>query len=280
MTIRIQPYKSFSGGAKAIGLKAGILRATQKQVEKHGDFDHIINWGSSERRFRGEYLNNPEAVAVASDKLLSAQAFAAAEVPQPEFTDNRETAQEWLDAGFSVVCRTLLRASAGRGIRLVVPRDYDAAGGVARDLQDDGEAPRVVAAPLYTKYAKKADEYRVHVFLGTVLDIQMKRKRQEVNNDEVNYQIRNLEGGWVFCRDGVECPESVQRAAIAAVNALDLDFGAVDIGFNRHAGQPYVFEVNTAPGVEGTTLDRYYDALVGRYPVLAGGAYQRRRNAA
>jgi glutathione synthase/RimK-type ligase-like ATP-grasp enzyme len=43
--------------------------------------------------------------------------------------------------------------------------------------------------------------------------------------------------------------------AVAAVNTLGLDFGAVDIAeCGDHA---VVFEVNTAPGIDGTTVSKY-----------------------
>jgi len=155
--------------------------------------------------------------------------------------------------------RHLLRASQGRGLRHV---------------GRDGVLQR---APMYTRYVRKADEFRVHVFDGQVIDVQQKRKRRDVPNDDVNYQIRNARYGWVFCRDGVQAPDSVLDAAIAAVAALGLDFGAVDIGYNRQRSMPYVFEVNTAPGLEGTTLDSYVMAFNRKLPALAGGAYRRRR---
>lgn len=264
MKIRIEPYKTWSGGARALGERAGILRATPRQVRKHGDFDVVINWGRSERRFNGEYLNSPDAVARASNKLTACQAFAESEVPQPPYTVDRDVAQQWLADGDTVVARTLLRANSGRGI-VVVPPDTDQ------------ELPR---APLYTKYLKKADEYRVHVFDGAVIDVQQKRKRQEVDNDDVDYQIRNACNGWVFCRGGVDAPVPVRDAAVAAVAALGLDFGAADVGFNTHYQTAAVYEVNTAPGLEGSTLDSYYTALRARYAVLDRGAYARRRQAA
>ena len=130
---------------------------------------------------------------------------------------------------------------------------------------------------MYTKYFKKADEYRVHVFDGEVIDVQQKRKRQEVPNEEVDYQVRSGRNGWVFCRDGVDCPGSVRIMACRAVNVLGLDFGAVDIGWNRHNEECAVFEVNTAPGLEGSTLDSYYRAIANRRPEIQGGAYARRR---
>lgn len=273
MKIRIEPYKSFSGGARALADHCGILRATRKQVNKHGNFDVIINWGKSERRFEGEYLNSPEAVTVASNKLLAARAFSEAEVPQPGWTTDREEAQGWLEDG-PVVERRLLRASAGRGIRVTSRVELGAQADEA-----GAEVPRIGQAPLYTRYMKKADEYRVHVFRGRVLDIQQKRKRQEVDNDDVDYQIRNAHNGWVYCREDVDCPPTVTEAAVAAVEALGLDFGAADIGYNRHHDNPFVFEVNTAPGLEGTTLDRYYYAFLEAFPSLNGGAYARRRAA-
>jgi hypothetical protein len=53
----------------------------------------------------------------------------------------------------------------------------------------------------------------------------------------------------------------------------------VDIGWNRHEAQGYVYEVNTAPGLEGATIDSYRRAFIELLPVLQGGAYQRRRRA-
>jgi hypothetical protein len=105
----------------------------------------------------------------------------------------------------------------------------------------------------------------------------MKRKRQEIDNDNVNYQIRNADNGWVYCRGGVNPPRDVLSASRRAVSALGLDFGAVDVGWNQHHESAAVYEVNTAPGLEGTTLDKYYEAIANRLPMLSRGAYARRR---
>jgi glutathione synthase/RimK-type ligase-like ATP-grasp enzyme len=261
MKIRIDPYKRWSGGAKALGLRAGILRATNKQVERHGDFDIIINWGRTERRFKGEYINNPEAVARASDKSVACELFTQNEVRTPPHTADAAVAQKWREEGFDVLARTLTRASAGRGIELIC------AGG-------DQKLP---VAPLYTKYIPKTTEYRVHVFQGKIIDVQEKRRRQEVPDEKVNWQIRNLDGGFVFCRDSVKLPACCGAAAISACAAVGLHFGAVDIGYNAKRDKCRVYEVNTAPGLEGSTLDAYYNALRGEFPDLDTGAYQRRR---
>jgi glutathione synthase/RimK-type ligase-like ATP-grasp enzyme len=112
---------------------------------------------------------------------------------------------------------------------------------------------------LWTKYFKKRQEFRIHVWGNDVLDIQEKRKRRGAEG--VDTRVRSHENGWVFCRDGVTCPQAVSLAAVAAVQALGLDFGAVDIGWNEHYQMPAVFEVNTAPGIEGTTAERYVSKI-------------------
>ncbi|GAG47489.1 unnamed protein product, partial [marine sediment metagenome] len=98
-------------------------------------------------------------------------------------------------------------------------------------------------------------------------------------NEQVDYQIRNTDNGWVYCRGGVDAPEAVITAAVRAVDCLGLDFGAVDIGYNEHYDRCAVFEVNTAPGLEGTTLDKYFEAFRTVFPQLDRGMYRKRRQA-
>ncbi len=69
--------------------------------------------------------------------------------------------------------------------------------------------------------------------------------------------VRNHDNGWVFCRQDVHPPDEVINQSIEAVRALGLDFGATDVGWNEYYQKACVFEVNTAPGLEGTTLENY-----------------------
>jgi glutathione synthase/RimK-type ligase-like ATP-grasp enzyme len=262
LKIRLDPYKPRSRSARIMAKHLGVLRTTPHQIRKHGTFDMIINWGNTQRRFPNAiYINSPEAVAHACDKEASLRIFTQVGVPCPDFTTDKARATEWRGAGLVVVARTLLRANSGRGIILC--------GG-----EHGGPLPY---APLYTKYVKKAEEYRVHVVAGQVIDVAQKRKRRVVDNDEVNYQVRNACNGWVFCRDGVEPPDPVLDAGRAAVTALGLEFGAVDIGWNVRNEAACVYEVNTAPGVEGSTLDRYKAAFLELVPALRNRRYAERR---
>ena len=114
---------------------------------------------------------------------------------------------------------------------------------------------------LYTKYVKKTYECRIHIFKGRMIDAQIKRKVRDV--EENNPLIRNIHTGWVYCRDNyIPDPTSIQLA-IDAVRVVGLDFGAVDLIYNQHYNQFYILEVNTAPGLEGTTLINYVNAFIG-----------------
>jgi len=207
-----------------------------------------VNWGNGAHpRWLGRYtpiLNKPDAVAVAGNKLEAFRAMQRAGVQVPDFTTNRGEANDWLQEGHGVVARSVLRGHSGQGITIHT---------------GNSELPQV---PLYVRYMKKKSEYRVHVFRGEVIDIQEKRKRQETPNEQVDYQVRNHHNGWVFCRDGINLPSAaIREQAIAAVAALGLDFGAVDVIWNAHHKTVHVLEVNTAPGLEGTTLTTYANKI-------------------
>jgi glutathione synthase/RimK-type ligase-like ATP-grasp enzyme len=264
MKVRVLPYKRASKGAKEFAKATGILRLTKRQEQKHGNsITHIINWGSSQdRRVGATYINEPTSVHNSSCKKAAFLAFKEAGVPCPEFTTDQAVATSWLADGHTVVVRKLLRACAGRGIELFGP-----------DNQDGQALPR---APLYVKYCKKQREYRVHVVRGEVIDVQEKKRRHDCPDERVDWQIRNHANGFIFAREDVDAPETVQRAAVDAVRSLELDFGAVDIGWHKEHGVQ-VYEVNTAPGIEGTTALRYFEAFSNIMPQLRRGRWAQRR---
>ena len=164
------------------------------------------------------------------------------EVSCPEWTTDYDTALEWLDSGHTVFARTLTRAHSGLGIV------------IARSPEE------LVDAPLYTKYIKKKKEFRVHVFRNQVIDLQ--EKRRSTNSPDSDFLIRNHANGFVFCRDDIIEPTDLRATALSAVAALGLDFGAVDIIYNAYYDKCYALEVNTAPGLEGTTLESYSNAII------------------
>lgn len=209
--------------------------------------DRLLNWGCAagpDWTVRGsQWINAPAAVALAANKIRTFERLAAHQVSAPLWTANRNIAQNWLDQDSRVLARTILNGSGGAGIVVCNPGD------------------RLPAAPLYTMYQNKKQEFRVHVFNGAVIDVAEKRRRTDADrSDPTDALIRNHDNGWVFCHDNVTAPRGLYDLAISAVRALGLDFGAVDIIWNRDKG--WVLEVNTAPGIEGTTLEHYTGAVV------------------
>jgi len=195
-------------------------------------------------------INSVDNVIQAGNKLDAFAIMANAGVPIPEYTTDSSLANAWLEHDGKVVERQLLNASGGRGIV----------------LHTWGKSKRVNDAPLYTRYFKKLREYRVHVANGDVIDWQQKMTRQG-ESENVDYQIRNHDNGWIFARDAAEpIPNSLLDMASSAVNCLGLHFGAVDLGWNHKYGQGVVFEVNTAPGLAGEqTLNSYTDFIIDHY---------------
>jgi len=152
-------------------------------------------------------------------------------------------ASEWLKQGHTVVCRTVLNGHSGNGIIIAENED------------------ELVKAPLYTRYVKKQNEYRVHVFNGKMIHKQRKARRLDVPDEEVDWKVRNHDNGFIFQIEDFDLPEDCEKQAIAAVEALGLDFGAVDVVYNGKEQKAYVLEVNSAPGLSGTTLDKYVEVF-------------------
>lgn len=236
-----------SRGAAALSAATGIRRIRRSGSRfRARPGDTIINWGHAgevpDALHDATWINPPAAVAAAVNKLECFHRLADNGVPVPIFCTDAERAAEWSEAGRIVMARTLLRGSAGRGLVVVRPGD------------------EIPPAPLYTQYFRGYDEYRIHVWRGTPFDAQQKRRRREIEH-AIN-EVRNTDNGWVFCREECEPPSYAYEAAVAAVEALGLDFGAIDIKCNRERERAVVLECNTAPGLEGTTLARYRGALV------------------
>lgn len=243
----IYPYRKGSKSVKALrenGFKSIKLENSRFKGRSN---KIVINYGSSSlppEVLKCRVINNPRAVSKAANKLSSFKAMAEYGVSVPRFT---EYAREALGWDSTVVVRHKLTGHSGEGIEL-----FAINGG--RDIPP---------APLYVEYIKKKEEYRVHVFMGEVIDVQRKARKLDVPDEEVNWQVRNLDGGFIYAREGVELPEEAHLQAIAAVEALGLDFGAVDIIWNERSDTYYVLEVNTAPGLTGTTLEKYVGAFRG-----------------
>ncbi len=258
-TMKLYPYLPASESAKALAQALGVRRLKhhgpqiragfRRDSQQAGRGRLIINWGATNaprlEGYAGTIINKPADVAKASNKLTAFNILQGCNVSIPEFTTDKTIAQEWTTEGNTVYCRTVLSGHSGVGIVI---------GTNTENIAD---------APLYTKNVKAKYEFRVHVMNGKIIDFQQKKKRQGFEGGVSG--IRNHANGWVFCREGVVLPQEAEKQAIKAVEALGLDFGAVDIGYNERHNKAYVYEVNTAPGLEGTSLAKYTKAIKENY---------------
>jgi len=120
-------------------------------------------------------------------------------------------------------------------------------------------------APLYTEYIPKKSEYRFHIFGGKVIDIQQKKKKREFDDNARNTRVRNLHNGYIYSRDDINPPDGAADLAIRAVAALGYQYGAVDLIYNEKRACSYVLEVNSRPGLMGSTLENYAEALINTF---------------
>lgn len=112
------------------------------------------------------------------------------------------------------------------------------------------------------------EEYRIHSFLGKSIRAGKKILREGFSTDAdavkasngtlqlASSWIRSFDGGWRICYDNFQSKKDMRELAHKAVEALGLQFGAVDIGLLAN-GKLLVLEVNRAPGLEGGSISQY-----------------------
>lgn len=250
MTTVIYSHNPGSRGAKELAdaLRIRRVRHTGSRV-RLGRQDTVINWGHAGAlpdsvRNAGRVLNSPDRVALVSNKLRFFQAMPRDGVRLVPWTTDKAVARAWAS---KVVCRHVLNGHSGAGIEIVEQ-------GV--DIPD---------SPCYTKYIVKESEWRIHILRGAVIDSTRKIRNPD-HVGEPNWAVRNHEGGFIYARNSGQPSEDVIRQAVASLETSGLDFGAVDVMVSKptraHPDRlAYVLEINSAPGLVGTTVENYARAF-------------------
>ena len=238
------------GGARNLAKLIGVLYP-RKENAASAKPDVVVNWGSPPSipwSAKTKVFNKAENIKAAVSKLSSLTKLKELGVPCLEFGTDASVLRAKHPESI-LVARTLTSSTGGKGIVIIRPEDV------------------VVPAPLYTVYARKRAEYRVHV-VGDETFIQQKKKKlsqpPEMTADQ--QLIRSHDNGWTFVVNNITATDAERAQLIAlgkqAVKALGLDFGAVDIVQRRTSGKFLVCEVNTAPGISGdSTLGFYKQAM-------------------
>ena len=301
MTIRIKRCRMTSPSAKRLkdslhfngveGTRLLLMEGTNWQGNSKS---LLVNWGSTSpinRGTRAKVLNKPEAISKATNKIKTFEALEESGINFPWYVRKNRT--DFFSEVLTKMCnsdilmfRTTSSGYGGEGIHVLKDIKKNAAEHVGTteenltnlDIRtyashlfnsDTEWSPIIRSTKFVTEYFKARDEYRVHVICGGVAFCQRKGLRTDDDRpEEVNFFVRNHSNGFIFQQNDIEVPEAVKQASVRAVQALGLDFGAVDIRWNSRTGEYSVLEVNTAPAITGNTLTKYTEVFKSIHDIL------------
>lgn len=222
-----------------------------REVDYHDPPEIIINWGGGRSLPTGPTIyNQPGSILASSDKIVALEKLedAGIQVPSWDLIERWHNGfpQTWNGTGLDIRFPVLVRKRRGkRGLGIRHCESYLLTMQYFRSHD------------FISEFIQKKHEFRVHVAFGEVVKTSQKvfdpskgKRRQDI--------IWNLKHGWVFKNPRVSSDliERVNGFGIAAVSAIDLDFGAVDIVTDNDE-VIWVLETNTAPGLITSTADAY-----------------------
>lgn len=165
-------------------------------------------------------------------------------IPSVEYTEDYVIAYNWLEDGYTVMCRKRIKGQTGAGIIVAKPSD--------EALPD---------AKVYTKYISHKREFRVNLFQHTVVNVREKVKMKGTKGD---FHIRNIANGYTtaIC---TEYPKQLIELAEKASKVSSSDFTGVDIGYNELKDMAFVIEVNSGPSIEGSSVGAFVSMIKKQY---------------
>ena len=248
----VHAYTDTSETAKKVAEALGWPLFTRRSPHPTPTPDsYILNWGDGDFTSpESNVVNNGSAIEKAVNKRMCFIAMERHGVSVPRYTSDHALALDWLRRGSTIYVRHNIVGFDGAGLEIVEP----------------GPNNTLPLAPLYVKgLVNVIDEYRLTCFKGSVLVTQKKVPISSLPSEKINFKMRTSSGGWGF--DVVDSlPMHHNDAALAACEALRLDFGGVDLVVCTNtlfpgAQQAFVLEVNTAPFLTPHALTKFVSAV-------------------
>lgn len=222
---------TYSGRSKPSALK---MLAEDDTIVLNRGSQGDINWG----RASANTKLNPD-ISNATNKRVMREIFAEHGVPMPKLyplcLEIHPTIPDWVKLDGEVIGRPDFHTK-GRGYW-----KCSTVGDVRKAIIGTRKKK---PATHFMEFIDAPREYRVHIFKGKSIRISEKAHTafHEYTTVKPNHDVTH-----------------VRNAAKQAVNALGLDFGAVDILANDE--QAWVLEVNTAPGIGGSMPKLYAETF-------------------
>ena len=282
----------YSGATDVTGVAlAEALRVESGKSRPRGK-DIIIGWGTKTDEAvdlgNAKVLNHPNAIRKNRNKLSVLQALQA---------DRNTTSTIAKFCPSNSVMRAIERGDIS--YPLIARKKYHQGGkGLWTCLvKSHVEAAITAGADYFQNYIDIGSEYRLHVLDGKIIYAVKKvenpteagwtNQRKELikdhaakhntnlNDATIDYVlgrlvkeavlpdriVRSNRRGWKFSGIAVNTlPAALKNAAIKAVEIIGLDFGAVDCALDV-TNHPFIIEVNTGPGLQGTSLEKYTTAF-------------------
>lgn len=267
---------------KALGVEGGREKPKGKKV--------VIGWGAKTKKdvdfpAGTAVINHANNIRRNRNKLTTLDVLKKAKVAVANFVP-AENIMKALDTAkgikLPVVGRTKYH-QGGKGFWTCLTKTH------VKDAMNEG-------AQYFQNYIDIIDEYRLHVFKGEVLHAQKKVKRNNMEqayvdqhaakikdyaekgkvkldettlayalgrvakeNKNADMIVRSNKRGWKF--SNVKAPKkALVDVSVAALAAIGLEFGAVDCCMDSD-GKAWIIEINSGPGLEGTTFNAYVEAF-------------------
>ncbi len=277
--------------AEALDIQGGVKSAGKTKAI-------VIGWGTKTKENidlgKAKVLNHPNKIRTNRNKLTALELMLAAKVNVAPFSSAENMMKDLAAAKNPMILPVIGRTNYHQGganffTCLTESHVNDVIGVLNNKLGKKG---------YFQNYIDVKDEYRLHVVMDNLIYAVKKKKRSnlteayveqqsdkikrmaekkgiELNDDTLKYAleyqgkkisgsdniVRSNTRGWKFSSIKVEnVPHDLIVESIKALRALELEFGAVDCVIDTN-GKAWIIEVNTGPGLEGTSFKKYVETF-------------------
>ena len=275
---------------KALGITGGIEMPDKTKTI-------VIGWGAKTAKSvdlgKAQVYNHPNSIRVNRNKMESMALMMENKVAVAPFVDAEKVATELAKAKPSITLPLIGRTTFHQG-----GNEFFTCLTKTHVLETVKTLKNLKKSGYFQNYIDVKEEYRLHIFNGVLIVAAKKVPRDNLEAAYVEqqkekieamagkkgtkldkatldfalgYQANKISGpdqiiksntrGYKFAHvDAKNVNAALIAEAQKAVKALGLCFGAVDCVLDAN-GKAWVLEVNTGPGLEGTTFDAYVAAF-------------------